>query len=53
MIEEERINILQQHAQNLLGFMPRGLLKEADVEKLGTSFKTTLQTHGVKTDPCV
>lgn len=52
MIEEERINILQQHAQNLLGFMPRGLLKEADVEKLGTNFKSSLETHGLDADPC-
>ncbi|XP_034234346.1 meiosis-specific nuclear structural protein 1-like [Thrips palmi] len=52
MIEEERINILQQHAQNLLGFMPRGLLKEADVDKLGTNFKTSLQTHALEADPC-
>ncbi|KAK3907432.1 Meiosis-specific nuclear structural protein 1 [Frankliniella fusca] len=53
MIEEERINILQQHAVNLLGFMPRGLLKESDVEKLGSNFKTTFATHRVVQDPCV
>lgn len=52
MIEEERINILQQHAENLLGFMPRGLLKESDIQKLGSNFKTSFENHGVEQDPC-
>lgn len=53
MIEEERINILQQHAENLLGFMPRGLLKESDIQKLGSNFKTSFENHGVEQDPCL
>ncbi|KAE8747121.1 hypothetical protein FOCC_FOCC006119 [Frankliniella occidentalis] len=53
IIEEERINILQQHAENLLGFMPRGLLKESDIQKLGSNFKTSFENHGVEQDPCL
>ncbi|KAJ1520736.1 hypothetical protein ONE63_003831 [Megalurothrips usitatus] len=52
LIEEERINILQQHAKNLLGYMPRGLLKESDLEKLGSNFSASFQTYGSKTDSC-
>jgi hypothetical protein len=52
MIEEERINILQQHAQNLLGYLPRGLIKDSDIGKLGSDFKTALSSYGAKKDSC-
>lgn len=35
MIEEERIKLLKEHAQNLAGYLPPGLLKPEDKEILG------------------
>lgn len=34
MIEEERIKILQEHAQELIGFLPLGILKTTDGQQL-------------------
>lgn len=34
MIEEERIKILQEHAQELIGFLPAGILKPGDGQQL-------------------
>lgn len=34
LIEAERIRMLQEHAENLIGFMPRGILREEDMEYL-------------------
>lgn len=34
MIEEERIKILQEHAQELIGFLPAGILRESDAQQL-------------------
>lgn len=34
MIEEERIKILQEHAQELIGFLPAGILRNSDGEQL-------------------
>jgi hypothetical protein len=31
IIEEERLKMLQEHAANILGYLPRGLLKEDDL----------------------
>lgn len=30
IIEEERIKILKDHAVNLIGFLPSGILRESD-----------------------
>lgn len=35
MIEEERIRILKQHAPHLLGYIPKGCLRQSDLEILG------------------
>lgn len=35
MIEEERIRILKEHAPHLIGYFPKGCLKEKDLELLG------------------
>ena len=34
IIEEERQRILEAHAQRLVGFLPRGILKAADIGRL-------------------
>lgn len=34
MIEEERIKILQEHAQELIGFLPAGILRPSDRQEL-------------------
>lgn len=34
IIEEERIKILKDHAANLIGFLPSGILRESDKEFL-------------------
>lgn len=35
MIEEERLRILKEHAENLIGHIPRGVLREEDLIHLG------------------
>lgn len=40
LIEEERQRLLKEHATKLIGFLPRGVLRdEADLELLGDEFK--------------
>lgn len=34
VIEEERIKILQEHAQELIGFLPAGVLRQSDAQQL-------------------
>lgn len=34
IIEEERIKILKDHAANLIGFLPHGILRESDKDFL-------------------
>lgn len=34
MIEEERIKMLKEHAQALIGFLPKGILRESDREHI-------------------
>ncbi|KAL5285340.1 MNS1.2 family protein [Megaselia abdita] len=34
IIEDERIRILQEHAKNLIGFLPQGILRDSDREFL-------------------
>lgn len=40
IIEEERIKILQEHAKNLLGFLPHGILRDSDREFLELPSRT-------------
>lgn len=35
IIEEERIRMLKQHAENLIGYFPPGVLRPGDEEHLG------------------
>ncbi|XP_063245045.1 meiosis-specific nuclear structural protein 1-like isoform X2 [Bacillus rossius redtenbacheri] len=37
-IEEERLRLLKEHAAHLLGFLPRGLLRQDDLPHLGSEF---------------
>merc|ERR1712170_278237 len=40
IIEEERARLLQQHAPKLLGYLPKGVIRdEDDLNMLGTDFK--------------
>ncbi|CAH0394111.1 unnamed protein product [Bemisia tabaci] len=39
LIEEERRRLLQEHAANLIGYLPRGLLREDDFSYLGEEFR--------------
>uniref|UniRef100_A0A6P7H8V9 Meiosis-specific nuclear structural protein 1 n=1 Tax=Diabrotica virgifera virgifera TaxID=50390 RepID=A0A6P7H8V9_DIAVI len=36
VIEEERIKMLQEHVKNLVGYLPKGLLKVEDLPYLST-----------------
>merc|ERR1719447_100319 len=40
IIEEERMRILQQNIDKLVGHIPKGILSEADVDALGGKLKT-------------
>ena len=42
MIEEERIRILKEHAPKLLGYFPKGCLRQSDLEILGITSNTPL-----------
>ena len=39
MIEEERIRILQEHAGKLVGYLPKGVLRESDLPHLGPNIQ--------------
>merc|ERR1719370_2767966 len=39
LIEEERQKLLAKHAHNLLGYIPKGVLKDEDITRLGDKFK--------------
>ncbi|KFP73003.1 PREDICTED: meiosis-specific nuclear structural protein 1, partial [Apaloderma vittatum] len=44
IVEEERQKLLKEHAAKLLGYLPRGILKdEADVNMLGEKFRLAYQ----------
>ncbi|XP_056649223.1 meiosis-specific nuclear structural protein 1-like [Diorhabda sublineata] len=47
IIEEERIKMLQQHVKNLIGYLPKGLLKAEDLPHLGADFVSS----ALKDDP--
>lgn len=36
LIQEERIRMLQEHAQNLIGYLPKGILTPEDLPYLGS-----------------
>lgn len=38
LIEEERLRMLKQHASKLIGYLPRGVLREDDLLHLGPDF---------------
>lgn len=38
MIEEERLRMLKEHASRLIGYLPRGVLREDDLPHLGSEF---------------
>jgi len=38
LIEEERQKLLAKHAHNLLGYIPKGVLKDEDIARLGNEF---------------
>lgn len=44
MIEEERIEILQEHAQELIGFLPAGILRPTDAQQLPMPTTTMTMT---------
>lgn len=46
-IEEERIRMLKEHAVHLIGYMPRGILKEEDLPLLG---QAVYEKYKPKTD---
>lgn len=35
MVEEERKRMLQEHVKNLIGYLPKGILKPSDLSYLG------------------
>ncbi|NXX48853.1 MNS1 protein, partial [Tricholaema leucomelas] len=47
IVEEERQKLLKEHASKLLGYLPRGILKnEDDVNMLGEEFRVAYQKSG-------
>lgn len=38
-MNEERLKILKEHAGNLIGFLPKGVITESDLEHLGPEVK--------------
>merc|ERR1711990_198118 len=38
LIEEERQKLLAKHAHNLLGYIPKGVLRTEDISRLGNKF---------------
>ncbi|XP_019389064.1 PREDICTED: meiosis-specific nuclear structural protein 1 [Crocodylus porosus] len=46
VVEEERQKLLKEHASKLLGYLPRGILKDQeDVNMLGEEFRKAYQTR--------
>jgi len=45
LIEDERLRILREHAHKLLGYMPVGILREGDEEKLGPEFEIAMKKY--------
>lgn len=38
VIEEERLRLLKEHASNLIGYLPPGVLRADDLPHLGSEF---------------
>ncbi|XP_010217626.1 PREDICTED: meiosis-specific nuclear structural protein 1 [Tinamus guttatus] len=52
IVEEERQKLLKEHASKLLGYLPRGILKdEDDVNMLGEEFRLAYQKRSGNTSP--
>jgi len=50
IVEEERQKLIQKHAEKLLGFLPRGVLRDqTDVERMGEKFQERYSAK--KADP--
>lgn len=45
IIEEERQRLLKRHATQLLGYLPKGLLREDDLEHLDEDFRKHFKTR--------
>ncbi|KTF76418.1 hypothetical protein cypCar_00036046, partial [Cyprinus carpio] len=43
IIEEERQRLLKQHATKLLGYLPKGIFKEDDLEHFDEDFKNNFK----------
>lgn len=44
IIEEERIKLLREHADKLLGYLPKGVIRDSkDLDALGDTFKREFQ----------
>lgn len=44
IIEEERIKLLRQHADKLIGYLPKGVIRDSkDLDALGEDFKRQYQ----------
>uniref|UniRef100_A0A3Q3GRW1 Meiosis-specific nuclear structural protein 1 n=1 Tax=Labrus bergylta TaxID=56723 RepID=A0A3Q3GRW1_9LABR len=45
IVEEERQRLLKRHATKLLGYLPKGLLREEDLAHFDEDFRRTFQTR--------
>ncbi|KAG7245631.1 hypothetical protein CRUP_030155 [Coryphaenoides rupestris] len=43
IIEEERLRLLKNHATKLLGYFPKGLFREDDLEHFDEEFRSNFQ----------
>ena len=50
IIEEERLRMLKQNVDKLVGHIPKGILSEADIDILGGRLKT-IYKEGDSLDP--
>ena len=50
IIEEERLRMLKQNVDKLVGHIPKGILSEADIDRLGGRLKT-IYKQGNSLDP--
>lgn len=48
IIEEERVKLLREHAAKLLGYLPKGVIRDSkDLDALGNDFKQQYQKRQV------
>lgn len=51
LLAEERIRILRRHAKDLIGFLPKGVLSEADLQQLDPQVQQFYtRSHSLQTD---